>query len=275
MRASVISGAVADLSLGAIAIQVPTAGAERAPTVRVVELRDNCDPVSFNAAIGDGTCVPHKSSGGLTKFDEFLAELNPVDFGHGQWRTTPTTGTSEPATRCRPSCAAASSTPSPKWRSTGPDASTSSTSRWACPPTSGHWTSATPSSAGPAFRAAGASPLRPRHRAAPLPVHDPSLDAHRTSPSGRIDAGPLVIRAGIVADSATIPAQRQIPPRWVSGQNSLTVATTPAWSDIHSGGSYWNGSSPTRCASVGRARRVKTKSIRDFSRDSSLSSLSA
>ena len=89
MRAHVFSGAVAVLSLGAIAIQVPTAGAERAPTVRVVELRDNCDPASFNAAIGDGTCVPHSSSGGLTTFDEFLAELNPMDFGHGKWRNNP------------------------------------------------------------------------------------------------------------------------------------------------------------------------------------------
>ncbi len=89
MRAHVVSGAVAVLSLGAIAIQVPTASAERAPTVRVVELRDNCEPVSFDAAIEDGTCVPHKSSGGLTTFDEFLAELNPVDFGHGDWKNNP------------------------------------------------------------------------------------------------------------------------------------------------------------------------------------------
>jgi hypothetical protein len=89
MRVHVVTGAVAVLSLGAIVVQVPTAGAERVPTVRVVELRDTCDPVSFNLALGAGVCVAHTSSGGATTFDEFLAELNPDDFGHGQWRNNP------------------------------------------------------------------------------------------------------------------------------------------------------------------------------------------
>jgi hypothetical protein len=35
-----------------------------------IRLRDDCDPASFNAAIGDGTCV----GGGDTTFDDFSAE---------------------------------------------------------------------------------------------------------------------------------------------------------------------------------------------------------
>jgi hypothetical protein len=37
-----------------------------------VEMRDDCDPASFNAALGDGTCT---KAGGTT-FGEFNAELN-------------------------------------------------------------------------------------------------------------------------------------------------------------------------------------------------------
>jgi hypothetical protein len=49
---------------------------------RTVEIEDRCDPASFNAAIGDGTCV---GDGDVT-FGEFAAVLNPVDFGHEHWR---------------------------------------------------------------------------------------------------------------------------------------------------------------------------------------------
>jgi hypothetical protein len=53
--------------------------------VKEVQVRDNCETVSFNAAIGEGTCV----GTGNTTFDEFLTKLNPVDFGHGKWRFNP------------------------------------------------------------------------------------------------------------------------------------------------------------------------------------------
>ena len=36
-----------------------------------IRLRDDCDPATFNAAVGDGTCV----GGGDTTFDDFLAEF--------------------------------------------------------------------------------------------------------------------------------------------------------------------------------------------------------
>src|SRR5215467_9270724 len=37
-----------------------------------IELLDQCDPTTFNAAIGDGTCLsPHSG----IKFDKFIADL--------------------------------------------------------------------------------------------------------------------------------------------------------------------------------------------------------
>ncbi len=50
--------------------------------VREVDVDDRCDPATFNAAIGEGTCV---GDGNVT-FDEFLEELNPQDRGHDAWR---------------------------------------------------------------------------------------------------------------------------------------------------------------------------------------------
>jgi len=55
--------------------------------VRVVQVRDACDPATFNAAVGEGTCVDH--TGARVTFDQFLAKLNPVDFGHHKWRNVP------------------------------------------------------------------------------------------------------------------------------------------------------------------------------------------
>jgi hypothetical protein len=50
--------------------------------VRKVDVRDECDPATFNAAIGPGTCV---GDGDVT-FEEFLEQLNPADGGHDKWR---------------------------------------------------------------------------------------------------------------------------------------------------------------------------------------------
>ena len=50
--------------------------------VRTAALEDKCDPATFNAAIGPGTCV---GDGDVT-FAEFLDKLNPQDFGHDAWR---------------------------------------------------------------------------------------------------------------------------------------------------------------------------------------------
>jgi hypothetical protein len=52
-------------------VLVPAAGASAASTTRQVQVLDDCDPASFNAAIGPGTCV---KDGGTT-FSEFIAQL--------------------------------------------------------------------------------------------------------------------------------------------------------------------------------------------------------
>lgn len=51
-----------------------------------VRMRDECEPISFNAALGDGTCV---GDGDVT-FDELLATLTPSIGGHEKWRNKPT-----------------------------------------------------------------------------------------------------------------------------------------------------------------------------------------
>jgi plastocyanin len=52
---------------------------------REVQVRDDCDPATFNAAIGAGACV---GNGDVT-FAQFQAKLNPQDFGHDDWRFNP------------------------------------------------------------------------------------------------------------------------------------------------------------------------------------------
>jgi hypothetical protein len=52
---------------------------------RKVFVMDRCEPESFNAAIGPGTCI---RNGGVT-FDKFARRLNPQDGGHNAWRFGP------------------------------------------------------------------------------------------------------------------------------------------------------------------------------------------
>jgi plastocyanin len=85
MRTRIISGAIAILAIGAMTM--PAVADARGVHVRNVRLQDRCDPASFNAAFGDGVCVPH--SGQLITLDKFLAKLNPVDFGHPKWNNHP------------------------------------------------------------------------------------------------------------------------------------------------------------------------------------------
>jgi len=51
---------------------------------RVIRIRDDCEPASFNAAVGSGTCVGN----GNTTFQEFIAELQE-DQVVGAWRFNP------------------------------------------------------------------------------------------------------------------------------------------------------------------------------------------
>jgi hypothetical protein len=58
--------------------------AHAGPSVRTVDLRDDCDPTSFNQVVGPGTCV----GDGDTTFDELTNEL--VATGSVQkWRFNP------------------------------------------------------------------------------------------------------------------------------------------------------------------------------------------
>jgi plastocyanin len=57
--------------LVALLVLVPAAGASAASTTRQVQMLDDCEPASFNAAIGPGTCIKD----GTTTFQEFIAQL--------------------------------------------------------------------------------------------------------------------------------------------------------------------------------------------------------
>jgi plastocyanin len=64
-RLTVVVGIVALLVL------VPAAGASAASATRQVQALDDCDPATFNAVLGPGTCV----GDGTTTFSEFIAQL--------------------------------------------------------------------------------------------------------------------------------------------------------------------------------------------------------
>ena len=55
----------------AVALALSLALPALASETRVLEMRDDCDPASFNAVLGAGACV----GSGTTTFNEFIAEL--------------------------------------------------------------------------------------------------------------------------------------------------------------------------------------------------------
>ena len=55
----------------ALLVLAPAAGSSAAGATRQVQVLDDCDPATFNAAIGPGTCI---KDGGTT-FQEFIAQL--------------------------------------------------------------------------------------------------------------------------------------------------------------------------------------------------------
>ena len=69
------------VTLSVLALVVLPASALAGDTRKVFAM-DRCEPDSFNAAIGPGTCV---RNGGVT-FDNFVRRLNPQDGGHNAWR---------------------------------------------------------------------------------------------------------------------------------------------------------------------------------------------
>lgn len=80
MRSRMLTAAVTLTAAGVLAVPA-TAQAHSGHRTEVIEAQDDCDPATFNAEIGAGTCV----GDGDTTFDEFVEEL--LDDGeHGQWR---------------------------------------------------------------------------------------------------------------------------------------------------------------------------------------------
>jgi plastocyanin len=60
---------------------------------RVIRMLDDCDPATFNAALGAGTC----SGNGRTTFQSFIAELS-VTHAAAAWRFVPNDLEAEPGT---------------------------------------------------------------------------------------------------------------------------------------------------------------------------------
>ncbi len=59
----------------------------------VIGIQDHCDPTTFNAAVGPGTCV----GDGTIKFAHFIAELTAAQ-KVGAWHFDPADGTVDPGT---------------------------------------------------------------------------------------------------------------------------------------------------------------------------------
>jgi plastocyanin len=72
-------------ALALVATLVPVNGASADSSVRRVQILDACDPATFNAAIGEGTCV---RKGGGVKFEKFINQL--ITKGEAPaWRFSP------------------------------------------------------------------------------------------------------------------------------------------------------------------------------------------
>jgi hypothetical protein len=63
-----------------------------AQSTKTITMRDACDPDSFNAAVGPGTCTP--GAHGTTLFGDFIGELQ-TDKIAGAWRFNPLLNTTD------------------------------------------------------------------------------------------------------------------------------------------------------------------------------------
>jgi hypothetical protein len=57
--------------LAAVAVSATALGTASAADVRQVQIRDDCDPTTFNTVVGPGTCIGK----GKTTFADFIAEV--------------------------------------------------------------------------------------------------------------------------------------------------------------------------------------------------------
>ncbi len=79
-----ISAAFVAAVLVTLAAGEPTVAADSGPSHRHIEIQDDCDPTTFNAALGEGACV----GDGDTTFDELVESLLERD-PDGHWRNHP------------------------------------------------------------------------------------------------------------------------------------------------------------------------------------------
>ena len=70
--------------VAALTVLSLSAGAGAVQGDKKIRLLDDCEPTSFNAVIGPGTCVGN----GHTTFDEFIEELAATQDVH-KWRNQP------------------------------------------------------------------------------------------------------------------------------------------------------------------------------------------
>ena len=70
--------------VAAIAVLSLSGGVDAVQGDKKIRMYDDCEPTSFNAVLGDGTCVGN----GHTTFDEFIAELEETQDAH-KWRNQP------------------------------------------------------------------------------------------------------------------------------------------------------------------------------------------
>lgn len=83
MKRSVTIHSVVWLALAAMAtLSLTTNAAVQGD--KKIRLLDDCEPVSFNAVLGEGTCIGN----GHTTFEEFIAELEATQDAH-KWRNQP------------------------------------------------------------------------------------------------------------------------------------------------------------------------------------------
>lgn len=70
--------------VAAIALLSLSGGADAVQGDKKIRMYDDCEPTSFNAVLGDGSCIGN----GHTTFDEFIAELEETQDVH-KWRNQP------------------------------------------------------------------------------------------------------------------------------------------------------------------------------------------
>lgn len=81
MRTAVMASVVA-----VVALALAAPGSAVAGDTRNMQILDRCDPASFNAAFGDGTCILRNAG---VPLEQFLRRVNPKDGGHSAWRFSP------------------------------------------------------------------------------------------------------------------------------------------------------------------------------------------